>query len=321
VKSNKFRWPAPSFIAIAGAVALGATAIPFFAACNLPAGPRQATLLELPAPTRAATRTLIVPETELTAVVLLDITTSAERYAEEAKSAVAGRLAAWFSPGRGGLDLHISRIASNSYDASNEIFSIAIQGLPEEPSLRPTLARPPAPDVQTCKANVFGRAACEAALTESHNAALQEAVADEDTAANEFEQARALFEQVRTQRLAEVAEVSEQIKLLDLVRDDRGTDLDGALLRAAEILQAARAPQKLLIVQSDMLPSGRQTPGELNLKVVNVLVIFYDCREGDCAGRKAAWTERFIAAGAASVAWHDPASSRLLSDLFEAVRR
>lgn len=301
----------------AGGVATLAAA-PLFTSCDIEPASSRASLLVAPSSTPTSP-VLTIPETELATVVLLDATTSADRFAEEAKAIVSDRLASWFIPGHGGLELHLNRITSDSYDASNELFSAAIPGLPEEPVLRPTLQHPAGPDFASCKKNAFGRAACEAELTNNYNLALHEALADEEAAAVELDEATALFEELHASRLAEAEQVAEQLRSLDPGSDDRGTDLDGAFLRAAEILQASHAPKKLVIVQSDMLPWGHQSTGTLDLTNVIVLVWFYDCREDDCGARKAMWTERFTAAGALSVQWLDPASSRVLTDLFGGV--
>ena len=212
--------------------------------------------------------------------------------------------------------MSVNVINSFSYDPVNEVLVGKVDGLPALPLPRATRSRPTLPDFRACQKNAFSRVQCEESLVKDYNTALGDALADERSAETELQQGLAANAALAQQRAAEMKTLTEKLRGLQLKTDDRASDISGGILRAAAFLGASQAPHKRLIVQSDLDPTGPQEGGALQLQGVDVAVVFWDCRESrGCDFRKADATKRFIAAGAASVVFYDPASSRLLTSI------
>ncbi len=262
-----------------------------------------------------------IPLDEIIVVSLHDVTSSAIRYQDDAKLLVAEQLHLLLRAGHGGFQLVVGTISHSSFDPANTRLALRVDGLSPKPVMRQTSPRPQAPDLTACQANPFGRQQCAARLVAEYNTRLQAAVADEAEAAREFASAKSSWDAVFANRSSQVEVAAGQVRDLPLNVDFVGTDIRGALLRAAETLAASKAPRKLLLVSSDWLPSGPQQEGELHLpQGTTVKAIYLDCLESrDCLARKQAWTEKLLAAGAERVLWFDPGSSRLTTNLFEEV--
>lgn len=274
-------------------------------------------LLATPTPV-AAEHALVLPPTELTVAAVFDITTSADRFGPEAKALLANSLATWPAPGRGGVDITLSVLSSRSWDAGSQILAVHLDGLPERPVRRPTLARPATPLLEACAANTFDRANCVAKATTGYNEALAKSLEDETRADVEFRKDLDAFEHLFNQRKAEAAALAERITDLDLGHDSGGSDVSGALLRGAESLQRAKAAKRVLLVQSDLVPYGKQQPGVLDLHGIDVVTFFFDCPQGiDCSAHHQANEQALLAAGAVSVSWLDPGAARLTTNILE----
>lgn len=276
-------------------------------------------MMVAPTVTPTPTPTPSAPPIELTAVLIIDTTTSANRYADDALNLFAEQMRSWPAPARGGLEVLLNIVSSSSYDAASTLFVGRLEGLPSAPGRRLPLARPEAPSMARCQANAFSRATCEADRTAGYNAALLAVLADEQAAEDEFRVATTAFQDLARLRQSEALVLADAVLAIDLPVDDRGSDIDGALLRASEQLRASEAPAKLLVVWSDLDRYGPQQPGALDLTGIDVLVV-HDCAQGvDCSAQRAELTARFTTSGAASVRWLDPSTARL-ADLFEGVR-
>jgi hypothetical protein len=281
-----------------------------------------------PADPLLATPTPVVPElafalppTELAVAAVFDITTSADRFGPEAKAFLANSLAAWPAPGRGGLDLTISVLSSRSWDAGSELLALHLDGLPERPLRRVSLPRPATPHLEACAVYTFDRGNCTAKTTTSYNEALARALDDEARAESELHTALAAFDTLLNQREAEAAAIAERITNLGLGHEAAGSDIAGALLRGAETLRRAKATKRVLLIESDLVPYGRQQPGVLDLRGIDVVAFFVDCPQGiDCGAHRKANEQALLAAGASSVVWLDPAASRLTTSILEEVR-
>ncbi|MFN0146546.1 MAG: hypothetical protein ACKVT1_08555 [Dehalococcoidia bacterium] len=276
-----------------------------------------------PTPVATATAPVVIPADELVVVSLHDVTSSAIRYQEEAKRLIADQLPLLPRPGHGGVQLVVGTITRNSFDPANTKLAVHIEGLAPKPERRTTARRPQAPDLTTCQRNPFGRQQCEAKLTSEYNTGLAAATADEAKAEGEYAAASTAWEAGLAARAAQLEAVAGQLRDLPLTLDSAGTDINGALLRAAEVLGASKAPKKLLLVSSDWIPWGKQQEGDLHLPAGTIVkALFYDCIESrDCFARKQAWAERLLAAGAERVIWLDPGSSRLQTNIFEEVQQ
>ena len=112
-------------------------------------------------------------------------------------------------------------------------------------------------------------------------------------------------------RGAEASALAEALDSIALPIDDRGTDIDGALARAAEQLRTSRASRKLLILWSDLKPYGAQHPGAIDLSNIEIVVVL-DCHQGvDCSAHRTAFSDRVLALGAVSIQWIDPSAASL----------
>lgn len=267
----------------------------------------------IPTPIDAPT----TPPLDRAVALVLDVTSSTRaEYLTGAEVLLADAVDNWSQPGRGGVDLVVTLINSYSYDPVNQVVAARLDGLPPVPTLRAAKVRPPQPDLLTCQKNAFNRVKCEEALVSDYNAALREALEDEQAARSDHDGAVSAYETLVQQRSAEAKKISENLRTLKLETDNTASDIWGGFLRAAEFLSASSAVHKRLIVQSDLEATGPQQSGVLDLTGIDVVVIFWDCRESQsCASRKDAATARFLASGASSVAFFDPASSRLLSNV------
>jgi hypothetical protein len=262
-----------------------------------------------------------LPSTELAVAAVFDITTSADRFGPEAKALLANSLATWPAPGRGGVDVTLSVLSSRSWDAASQLLAVHLDGVPEKPVRRVSIPRPPTPDLEACSVHTFDRAKCVANATTSYNEALARAVADEARADSELRKDLGAFEHLFNQRKAEAAALAERITNLDLGHDSAGSDVSGALLRGAETLQRPKAAKRILLVQSDLVPFGRQQPAILDLRGIDVVTFFFDCPQGiDCGAHRQANEQAFLAAGASSVSWLDPGAARLTTSILEEVR-
>ena len=121
----------------------------------------------------------------------------------------------------------------------------------------------------------------------------------------------------------QVEAIAENLRALSFTMDQRGTDIQGALLRAAESLAASDAPRKLVLIASDWIEYGPAQEGDLHFPAGTIVkAFFYDCVESrDCFSRKKSWSEKLLAAGAERVIWLDPAASRLQANPFLEVTR
>jgi len=177
------------------------------------------------------------------------------------------------------------------------------------------------PDLSSCRKNAFSRIRCEEGLVNGYNDALSAALDDELLADKEHKLDLAAHAALVRQRADEMKSLTDRIRNLQLAPDNQGSDISGGILRAAEFLNASAAQHKWLIIQSDLVPSGPQQRGDLQLHGFNVVVVFWDCRESrSCAARKDDATNRFVAAGAASVVFYDPASSRLVTNILDGAK-
>lgn len=282
--------------------------------------PAAAPLLPTPTPVPVE-YSLSVPSTDLAIAAFFDTTSSADRFAAEAKLVLASSLAAWTSPGRGGIDISINTLSSRSWDEESQRLVARLDGLPAAPVLRTTLARPGAVQVAVCDANTFSRAKCIADATDHYNAALTAALEDEAKAEAELDVAFGAFTALAESRRQQADALAQRIIALDLGRDSTGSDISGALLRGAETLRASRASKRVMLIQSDLIPSGPQHPGSLDLRGIDIVTFFFDCPQGvDCGAHRDAYTNTFLAAGAASVSWLDVGASRLVPSILEEVR-
>ena len=276
----------------------------------------------LATPTAAASVLAVtIPPTTLAVQAVFDITSSADRFGPEAKAQLAASVAAWPAPGRGGLDVTVSVLSSRSWDAASQLLTVHLDGLPEKPVRRETLFRPQAPVLEACALNTFDRAKCTSNATKAYNTALAKALADEAAAGYELTVELTAYERLVSQRKAEAAALADRITNVDLRHDPAGSDVSGALLRAVESLRPAKATKRMLLVQSDLLPYGKQQPGVLDLTGIDIVVFFFDCPQGiDCSAHRLASEQAFLSAGAASVSWFDPAASRITTNILEVVR-
>ena len=293
----------PLFAGLLTVVALGT------AACG-DLTPANQAIVVAPTPRPTATTTS-VPPVDLAVVYTKDVTTSADRYGERALEVLSTAVADWPAPERGGLEVYLNVLSSTSYDAGSTVFVGAIAGLPGAPVLRPVLARPSQPDLAHCQANAFARSKCEGEIIERYNAALASAVEDERIAGRELDEATMAYTELLSVRRAEASALAEALDSIALPIDDRGTDIDGALARAAEQLRTSRASRKLLILWSDLEPYGAQHPGAIDLSNIEIVVVL-DCHQGvDCAAHRTAFSDRVLALGALSIQWIDPSVASL----------
>lgn len=272
-----------------------------------------------PTPTIATTTvSFTTPPAQLGVVMLADITTSTKTsYVSGAMTLVADQLQQWLQPGHGGAQFVLSLIDHDSYDTANERLAFQFDGLPPKPVRRTTVPRPAQPDYASCQANAFSRAQCEQHLTATYNTDLAKSTADEQAADMKYAETLDSYNKLVAQREGQVKSLTDRLRGLDLPIDDTGTDVSGALLRGAQALAAMHTPDKYLVIQSDLVPSGPQQPGSLDLTGVHVVVVYWDCHQDDaCSQRQQAMEAEFKAAGAASVQWYDPAGSALITDLF-----
>lgn len=262
-----------------------------------------------------------LPADAVVVVSLFDVTSSAIRFQDEAKQVLANQLQTLLAPGHGGFQLVAGTITSNSFDAANSKLALRVAGLPLAPVPPPVSPRPSPPDLTSCQRNPFGRQQCEAKLAAEYTSELNTVLAEEARARNELAAASDAWQQVQHGRAAEVASAAAQLRDLPLTMDRNGTDLWGALLRAAETVSASSAPKKLVVIASDWEPSGRQQEGDLHFPAGTIVkAIFFDCVESrNCLDRKRSWTEQLLAAGAERVVWLDPAASRLQTEIFSEV--
>lgn len=262
-----------------------------------------------------------LPADAVVVVSLFDVTSSAIRFQDEAKQVLANQLQTLLAPGHGGFQLVAGTITSNSFDAANSKLALRVAGLPLAPVQPPVSRRPSPPDLTSCQRNPFGRQQCEAKLAAEYTSELNTVLAEEARARNELAAASDAWQQVQHGRAAEVASAAAQLRDLPLTMDRNGTDLWGALLRAAETVSASSAPKKLVVIASDWEPSGHQQEGDLHFPAGTIVkAIFFDCVESrNCLDRKRSWTEQLLAAGAERVVWLDPAASRLQTEIFSEV--
>ncbi len=280
-----------------------------------------ATALPTPTIISATVTPAALPADAVIVVSLFDVTSSAIRFQEEAKQVLANELQALLVPGHGGFQLVAATITSNSFDAANSKLALRVAGLPLAPVAPPVSPRPTPPDLTSCQRNPFGRQQCEAKLTAEYTSELNTFLAEETRAKNELGAATDAWQQILNGRKAEVASAAAQLRDLPLTLDRKGTDIWGALLRAAETVSASWAPKKLVVIASDWEPSGRQQEGDLHFPAGTIVkAIFFDCVESrSCLDRKRSWTEQLLAAGAERVVWLDPGASRLQTSIFSEV--
>lgn len=309
-----FVFPRPLLVMVALVSAVCATACEGY-------GLAPTTVQPTPTTVPAAATPAPVPADSVVVVSLFDVTSSAIRFQEEAKQVLANELDALLAPGHGGFQLVAGTISSNSFDAANSKLAVRVSGVPPEPVPRAVSPRPAPPDLTSCQRNPFGRQQCEAKLTSEYTSQLNAVLAEEARATTEFEAATAAWQQILKSRTAEVASAAAQLRDLPLTLDRKGTDIWGALLRAAETVSASSAPKKLVVIASDWESSGRQQEGDLHLPAGTIVkAIFFDCVESrSCLDRKRAWTEQLLAAGAERVVWLDPGASRLQTNIFSEV--
>lgn len=125
-------------------------------------------------PSATATRPLVTPtpvewvqatpDDELAVVVLIDVTSSAIRFADEANAKVADGLPGLLRTGHGGTQFMLNTISANSFDPANGRLAFLVPGLPAQPVLGQAMARPAEPNLAECQQNPFKRTACEAEL-------------------------------------------------------------------------------------------------------------------------------------------------------------
>ena len=114
-------------------------------------------------------------------------------------------------------------------------------------------------------------------------------------------------------------EQSNRIKALEVKSTNIASDISGAFLVAGQNLASVGADFKLLLAQTDLIPFGRQSAGELRLEGVHVRLIDWDARDAVAAERlRGLWEGRFRDAGAASVRFLSPAATAVV-DLLEGV--
>lgn len=275
-------------------------------------------------PTPGVTRMkqeLTLPPTELALTAVFDITSSADRYADEAKALLAAHVAQWPVPGRGALELSIQVLNSKSWDAASIVLTARLEGLPARPIKRQTMTRPAEPDFSRCNQNAFGRGKCVSELTDRYNVELRLALEDDALADAELQEAMATFEQIASERHAQATALAETIVAQNLGRDPTASDVSGALLRASESFSGSPASRRAILIQSDFVPSGRQQPGTLALNAIAVIGWYFDCPQAsDCQVHQRSVEEKLLSAGALSVRFLDPARSRLSANILEEIR-
>lgn len=70
------------------------------------------------------------------------------------------------------------------------------------------------------------------------------AIADEEAAEREWQTARRKWNATQAELQAEIELLAEQVRALSFVLDERGTDIHGALLRAAESLSGSHRTEE-----------------------------------------------------------------------------
>src|SRR5690606_33275315 len=111
----------------------------------------------------------------------------------------------------------------------------------------------------------FGRDKCEATAVATYNTALSVVLEEERQVDAEFQSAVAEYELLVAARRSEAAAIGERILNVELGKETAGSDVQGALLRAAETLAMSKASSRIALVASDLVPYGKQQPGTLNL--------------------------------------------------------
>jgi hypothetical protein len=237
--------------------------------------------------------------------------------ANDAKTRAADLIDRLFGPGQGPVFSFVNEIGPDSFAPRRGLLSFRQPPVPNQPSRRQTKARPPEPDYSACQKQTFGKQRCIADLDASYQASLSAVLADEAQAQQEYLDKLQTFDGILAAARANVKEQTDQIRALAMHPTDVASDILGALLVAGQNLASVQADFKLLLVQSDLIPFGPQSSGNLALDGVHVALIDWDARDSAEAGHlRQLWEARFRAAGAASVRFLSPAITAI-TDLLE----
>jgi hypothetical protein len=252
--------------------------------------------------------------------VIVDATSSTILdYARDAMSRSADVVDSLAVSGQGPLAVFVHAVGPDSFAPSSSLLAFRIPALPALPSRRETKVRPPTPEYGTCEKETFSKQRCIEQANSAYETELKDVVAAEKEAQADYERRLAAFEAELATARSGVKQATDRLRALETKSTNVASDISGAFLVAGQNLTSIGADFKLLLAQTDLIPFGRQSTGELRLEGVHVRLMDWDARDAVAAeGLRDLWEGRFRDAGAASVRFLSPALTAV-ADLLEGV--
>jgi hypothetical protein len=216
---------------------------------------------------------------------------------------VANSLVASVRANADGIVLYATAITSNTYDPSNTLAPFVVPAITNYPALPTPLPTP-------SQANPVSYTATATAVANENAAGIGAYNADMATV-------NSRVSVIRGQVAADVARLTNWAPPIDAT----ATSVWGCLQLARQRFNG-QPGAKYLIVASDMdnnsdVDYTSDFQASQALKGVNVHVIYYVCQAaGQCQDRANYWTPILRGAGAATIAFDDPAQSQALPSLF-----
>jgi hypothetical protein len=259
---------------------------------------------------------------DLAVVMVVDRYPGLAAQVTAAKQSLAAAMDALIVPGRGSIIVHVLGIGRDSYDPRNEFLSFRTDAVPAAPAMRPTIPRPSEPDLSVCDRIKSTRARCISRLQAQHETQMQRALNDEALAKADYDAAAEQSDVALSQAKAAVGVQTDQLRNLAIPPDDAAWDVDGALLRAGQLLAGSGAKVRVLMPVTDFVSGGPASNLQtLDLKGVSVRSVWYVCHSNatTCLQREASYRDLMTRDGAASVEFLDPAASVVLPTVLEGV--
>jgi hypothetical protein len=238
-------------------------------------------------------------------------------YAYDARNRTADLVDSLVISGQGPISLFLNKVGPDSYAPASTLLAVRLPATPRLPGRRPTKPRPSIPDDAGCQKETFGKQRCIDSATAAYASDLCNVMADEAKAQADYENDLKVFNEELLAARFNAKRQTDQLRQCALDASDTASDIMGAFIVASQNLAATGASFRLLIAQSDLMPYGRQSAGEIELTGVHVRVIDWDVRDAAAAKHSLdLWHGRFRDAGAASVRFLTPAQTAV-TDLME----
>lgn len=220
----------------------------------------------------------------------------------EGNALLAGMLDAAVEPNAAALTAYVTLLDSRPYDPASTPLVIRIPAVPAQPA-PPTLVPPPAPS-----GNPYADAQARHSVQRRNAATLQR-----------YQQQLARQDAALARTQAAVRQQTNALRQLDPPPTSTPSSVFGCLALAADRLHTspAVAGEKWLLIWSDLRDTSWRDylpPSQLSLHGVHIRVLYLPCLSaGQCRCVKAFWRRVFEQAGAADIAFYDPAESTTLS--------